>query len=299
MTTTTPRVIADGFTFLECPRWHDGMLWVSDMHADKVFAITEAGAVQVVVDVPGGPGELGWLPDGSLVVVATRQRRVMRVGPGGLCVHADLRNIGATGHQLNDMCVDADGRCYIGEFGVDIHAWMNQNFPRVAAEGIGVLGQIAVPEGSVFVTHADGSINPDTQRLRFPNGSIVSRDRTKFIVAETLGLRLSCFDLAQGRLGRREIWDLGFTPDGISEADREGCIWIADPIGRAVRRVAPGGKTVAVIENERRVYACALGGSGGHSLFLCTSSVSDPRKTAALRDSRLEVVRVEFGLAGA
>ena len=214
-------------------------------------------------------------------------------------MHADLSNIGVVEYPLNDMWVDADGRCYVGEFGVDIHAWINENFPRVAIEGIGVLGKIGVPEGSVFVIERDGRVRQAVQGFRFPNGSIVSRDGTKFIVAETLGLRLSSFDLTKGHLSRREMWDLGFTPDGMSEADCDGCVWVADPLGGAVHRVAPGGRTVEVIENERRVYACALGGSDGKTLFLCTSSTGEPHKTVELRDSRLEVARVRVGLASA
>ena len=62
------RVVADGFHFLEGPRWRDGRLWVSDMHGDRVVAVTPDGIVEPIVDVPTQPSGLGWLPDGRLLV---------------------------------------------------------------------------------------------------------------------------------------------------------------------------------------------------------------------------------------
>jgi hypothetical protein len=35
--------LAEGFAFLESPRWHDDRLWVSDMHDDRVLAVDLAG----------------------------------------------------------------------------------------------------------------------------------------------------------------------------------------------------------------------------------------------------------------
>ena len=45
-------VLADGFVFLEGPRWRDGRLWVSDMRAQTVFTVDEAGNREAVVEVP-------------------------------------------------------------------------------------------------------------------------------------------------------------------------------------------------------------------------------------------------------
>jgi sugar lactone lactonase YvrE len=37
------RVVAEGLAFGEGPRWHDGRLWLSDMHARRVVAVDERG----------------------------------------------------------------------------------------------------------------------------------------------------------------------------------------------------------------------------------------------------------------
>ncbi len=35
-----PKLFADGFMFLEAPKWHDGRLWVSDVFDHKVYALS-------------------------------------------------------------------------------------------------------------------------------------------------------------------------------------------------------------------------------------------------------------------
>src|SRR5437899_76878 len=114
--------LAEGFVFLESPRWHDGKLWVSDMHDDRVLTVDLAGHRETVVAVPGQPSGLGWLPDGRLLVVSMTDRRLLRLDAAGLSVVADLGSI-ATFH-CNDMVVDAQGRAYIGNFGFDFDAGM-------------------------------------------------------------------------------------------------------------------------------------------------------------------------------
>jgi len=34
------RVVADGLTYLEGPRWHDGMLWFVDFYTYGVYRVT-------------------------------------------------------------------------------------------------------------------------------------------------------------------------------------------------------------------------------------------------------------------
>jgi len=64
--TTDLRVVADGFHFLEGPRWRDGRLWFSDMHGQRVVTVTPDGVVEPIVEVPTQPSGLGWLPDGRV-----------------------------------------------------------------------------------------------------------------------------------------------------------------------------------------------------------------------------------------
>jgi hypothetical protein len=107
-------LVATGLGWPECPRWHDGQLWFTDMHQRAVFRVTSAGTERVC-DVPAIPGGLGWLPDGSLVIVAMTERRLLRYAGGSLSPYADLA--GLIDDTANDLVVDDEGRCYVSNLG--------------------------------------------------------------------------------------------------------------------------------------------------------------------------------------
>ena len=131
MTPSPFRPVAAGFSFLEGPRWHDGRLWLSDFYTHQVFTVGDDGRTQVIATVPQQPSGLGWLPDGRLLICSMRDRRVMRLEPDGrLVVHADLSHI-AGGH-VNDMVVDAQGRAYVGNFGLDMRSDAPMTLARLA-----------------------------------------------------------------------------------------------------------------------------------------------------------------------
>ena len=49
------RIVLDGLCFPEGPRWHQGRLWFSDMHALEVVAITSEGERETIARVPEQP----------------------------------------------------------------------------------------------------------------------------------------------------------------------------------------------------------------------------------------------------
>ena len=73
--TRQSKVLLDGFTFAESPRWHEGTFWFSDFHDELVYRIDPSGKAEKVVRVPGEPSGLGWLPDGRLLVVSMEDGR--------------------------------------------------------------------------------------------------------------------------------------------------------------------------------------------------------------------------------
>jgi sugar lactone lactonase YvrE len=273
----------DGFAFLEGPRWHDGRLWFSDMHARRVYAASEGGAVEAIARVPECPSGLGWLPDGRLLVVSMEDRKLLRLERGGrLATHADLSGV-ATFH-CNDMVVDARGRAYVGNFGFDLHV---QAKPRAAA---------------LALVQPDGSVSEAARDLQFPNGAVITPDGGTLIVGESFGRRLTAFaiDAASGALSQRRVWAQldGAVPDGIC-LDAEGAIWVASPITREVVRVREGGRVSQRISTgERMAIACMLGGADRRTLFVLTSTSIAPDECRRVRSARIERVRVEAPGAG-
>jgi sugar lactone lactonase YvrE len=274
------RVLIDGLRFPEGPRWHADRFWFSDMHDGKVIASTLDGQTETIVEVSEDPSGLGWLPDGRLLVVSMKDRRLLRLDPGGLTVVADL-SPHATFH-CNDMVVDAKGRAYVGNFGFDLNA-----------------GEKPISANLILV-HPDGRCEVAADDLHFPNGTVITPDGKTLIVGESFGAILTAFDIAEdGSLDGRRVWAKieGDVPDGIC-LDEEGAIWLASPVGTGgVLRVLEGGEVTDRIAVEHDAFACMLGGPDRKTLFICTAASSDPAKTGD-RLGRIEIAEVAVPGAG-
>ncbi|MCU1359987.1 MAG: gluconolactonase [Ilumatobacteraceae bacterium] len=283
---TQIETLASGLCFGEGPRWHNGRLWFSDMHDFAVKTVDLDGRVERMVEVPGQPSGLGWLPDGTLLVVSMTDRRVLRLEHDRLVVHAELADI-ATFH-CNDMVVDADGNAYVGNFGFDLHH----------AENIGDWS-ISAPATMAMVDRT-GRVTAAASDLEFPNGTVITPDGATLIVAESMGRRLTAFDRADdGTLSNRRVWaDLGDRlPDGIC-LDAEGAIWVSNAGGPECLRVAEGGQVLEVIDTGDKCYACMLGGPQGNTLFMLTSESSQPEPCRTEPSGRVQITTVSTARAG-
>jgi sugar lactone lactonase YvrE len=289
-------VIVDGCHFTEDPRWHDGRLWFSDFYDRSVHSVSAAGEDhRVELRLDDQPSGLGWLPDGRLLVVAMTRRQVLRVEPDGRTVlHADLSGIATA--WCNDMLVTPGGRAYVGHFGFDLDAWMDEHGPA------SVVAEPGPPTAHVIRVEPDGTVDVAADDMRFPNGTVLTDDGRTLVVAETLGLRLTAFDVGDdGRLSGRRVWaDLSSSfvpPDGIC-LDAEGAIWVANAMGRTCVRVHEGGRISDTVELGQHVFACALGGEDGTTLFACTAPDSHAGRRSAVTEARIESVPVDVPGAG-
>ncbi len=282
-------VLREGLVFGECPRWHDGRLWYSDFYEHAVHALVPGGADERVAEVPGQPSGLGWLPDGSLLIVSMTDRRVLRLGPdGSLSEHADLSQQ-ATFH-CNDMVVDAAGRAYVGHFGFNL-------FALRAGE------QVQPRRASLIRVDPGGQVAAAAEDMEFPNGTVITPDGRTLIVAETMARRLTAFDVAaDGTLTGRRVWaDLAadqIAPDGIC-LDAAGAVWVANAAGPTAVRVREGGEVLDVATFSQTCIACMLGGPDGRDLFAMTAPPTImPDELAAAPGARIESAQVEVGHAG-
>jgi len=272
---TKARILADGLHFGEGPRWHEGRLWFSDFYDHAVKSLDASGAIRTEVAIDDQPSGLGWLPDGRLLVVAMRRRQVLRVDPDAVKVHAELTGVAT--HHTNDMVVDAVGRAYVGNFGFALDAELkSRGVESVLAEH---------PTARLARVDPDGRVHVAAEDMHFPNGSVITPDGRTLIVAETLGMRLTAFDIApDGSLSNRRVWaTLGRrAPDGIC-LDANGHVWIANAIAPECVLVAPGGEIVDTVQTEQPCFACMLGGADRRTLYVMTAPSSVANVVAQAR----------------
>jgi sugar lactone lactonase YvrE len=282
---TEPITVAEGFCFLEAPRWREGRLWFSDFYTHRVRSMHEDGSdLREEAHVPEQPSGLGWLPDGRLLIVSMRDRKVLRREPDGtLSVHADL-GAHATGHA-NDMVVDGQGRAYVGNFGFDL------------------MGGAPLEPTSLHRVDPDGRVTEVAGDLWFPNGIVITPDDV-LVVVETFGNRVTAFDITpDGELANRRTWaEFGPLPTDRAVAgmlgqlrvagdgaclDARGGLWIADAIGGRLVRVIEGGMITDEIKPGSPVYACALGGAAGTTLFACAAPDFHEETRKSAREGRM------------
>ena len=280
--TLSSEVYLDGLIFGECPRWHGGALWLSDMFGGRVLRSTGPGQAQTLLTLPGGrPSGLAFLDDGSLLVVSMLDRKLLRRWPDGRVEpFADLAPH-VTG-DINDMVRAPDGGVFVGNFGFDL---FGNGEPRLT---------------TLHHVDARGQVREVATDLNFPNGMVITPDKRTLIVAETFAHRLTAFDIDHGQLrNRREFAALGdYAPDGIC-LDAAGAVWVSAFVGDAFLRVEAGGKiTHQVPLAGRRAVACNLGGADRRTLYMIASDTDVGRLARGDSNSRVEITRVEVAGAG-
>lgn len=290
--------LSKGGNFFEGPRWRDGRWWVSDFYRQGVFTVTPEGREERVLTVDQQPSGLGWMPDGSLLVVSMRDHRVLRRWPdGSVTEHASLASY-ATG-WANDMVVDGTGRAWVGNFGCDL------------------AGNQPLRPATLVRIDPDGAVTAAADDLYFPNGMVITPDGRTLVVGETFGNRLTAFTIDEaGNLIDRRSWAsfgerpaLGLRSEVIEQISlaADGCcldaeehIWVADAIGGRCVRVAPTGTVVdeIVVPEGQGVFACMLGGAEGRTLLMCCAPDSSARRRAEAAEAELLVCDVEVPHAG-
>jgi sugar lactone lactonase YvrE len=265
--------LSRGHGFLEGPRWHDGRLYASEVRGGRVIAIDDRGNIETIHYIDGFPSGLGFDRDGRLLIVSMKTRKLLRSElDGSLSELASVASISPG--SLNDMLIDSHGRAYISTLAAD---------PTVTP-----LKELDEPSWIVCV-EPDGTARKEGGGLRFGNGIALTPDGSTLLVAETFAGRISAFDVGtNGALSARRDWYVfdprpaaaslgGFwstkpAPDGIA-IDREGGLWVADAGGHGAYRVTErDGVTDFVDTGELAVFAVALGGFDGRTLFMCMGS---------------------------
>jgi sugar lactone lactonase YvrE len=269
--------LAHGFCFGEGPRWFEGLLWFSDMLGEAVHTVTLSGSM-TTLPVPGhSPSGLGFRPDGTLLIVSTQRRQVLRYDGDTVELLADLSDLVPA--ALGDMVVDEHGRAYVGSQ--------------------------ARTDGVIVRIDPDDQVTVVAEHLDFPNGMAITPDGTTLIVAESTARRLSAFTIgADGGLADRRVFADGLDgpPDGLA-IDAEGGVWAALTLAQEFQRFAVDGQGEATVTHRvdaggRTAIACALGGTEGRTLFLVTTTDAYPERLIGTKLSRVEALMVETPAPG-
>lgn len=273
-----------GLKFTESPRWYNNKMWFIDIHDKSIKTVDLSGMVETSFDLPFIPNGFGLTPEGVIVVGEAFERKIYRVQDGSLELLADISDM--TVFCLSDGIVDSHGRLYVGDIGY--------NFLDPAAKPVDTCVLILVG--------TDGKSSVVAKDLCFPNGIVITPDGRTLIVGETIGHRLTAFDIAaDGSLSNRRVWAQlpeSVGPDGIC-LDAEGGVWCANPEGvDSVVRVTEGGNITDRIKVDTHAYAVMLGGPERKHLFISTSASHDPAEIHRQPSARFQVVEVEIAGAG-
>ncbi|MHA3701144.1 SMP-30/gluconolactonase/LRE family protein [Jatrophihabitans sp. YIM 134969] len=252
---------ASGHQFLEGLRWHDGRLWASDFFSKQVMTFADDGTATVVAVVDGAPSGLGFLPDGTPVVVSQAGATVERIeADGTTTTFAEFDSI--AGGPGNDMLVTEAGHLYVGNFGFAI----GTEDPKPTTLGhIDAQGTLTAVEGDVF----------------FPNGMAITPGG-KLLLAETFRHRISSYDIAaDGSLSNQQVWaqlDEAYNPDGIA-LDSDGGVWFGNALtegdASGFYRVVEGGEiTDKVGVPDAQAVACAFGGNDLATLYMTCNATT-------------------------
>lgn len=250
-------IFLQNLLFPESPRWRSGQLWFSDMEDKRVHCVEQSGKIRQSFEFLQFPSGLGWLPDGTLIVSSVQDRKLLaKSGSSDFYVYVDLQKYSR--HFINDLIVSRSGNIYVGSMGFNI--WSDDTPKR----------------GAITLVDHTADAEVQDEDLQFPNGCVLTDGEKTLIVAESLGNRLTAFDVEDsGRLSNKRLWcSTGDAmPDGIC-IDSEQGIWIASPVSGACFRYAKNGEMTHAIKTPEntQAYAVALGGDEEETLYVCLSS---------------------------
>jgi len=239
----------------EGPRWNpetERLLWV-DIEGRAVHVSDPSTGADRAIPVWSRVGCASWTTEPEVVLVALADRlALLDLRDESLRTLVDVPHPGHM--RTNDGICDAAGRFWVGSMALD-----------------------ETPGAAALYRYADGALERVLDGLALSNGIGWSPDARLMYYVDSGERRFDVFDfdLERGTLaGRRpfaEIEHAAGIPDGLT-VDDEGCVWLALWGGHAVRRYAPDGELLGVLDvPAEKVTACCFGGVDRRSLFITTA----------------------------
>jgi sugar lactone lactonase YvrE len=273
-------VLDAGARLGEGPIWSrdEGVLYWVDIDLCRVHRFDPVDGADEHVDVGEPVGAVAPRRGGGLVLALRSGFALVNEWRGQVrrlaAVEGDLAD-----NRMNDGACDSRGRFWAG-----------------------TMCTAGRPErGTLYRLDPSGDVIPLVHDVTISNGIGWSPDDGTMYHVDTPtgGVDAFDFDADSGTIAnRRRLIDVepaAGQPDGLV-VDRDGCIWVALWEGWAVRRYAPDGKLLGVIELPvARVTKCAFGGPDLDDLYITTAS---PDRPAPDQPNAGGLFRARPGVAG-
>jgi gluconolactonase len=246
--------VAGGFKFTEGPMWREGRLWISDVVGDKIFAVSPAGKIDLLVEKAGGykdpppglylgPNAMVTDKDGTVILAQQGGRKLMRID---VQLDAQLTLLpfldkfeGKKFNSPNDLVFAPDGSLWFTD-------------PSYGLAGGDKDPAKEIPFNGVY-RYANGQLTVAIKDLTLPNGLGFSPDGKTLYVCNS-GPKMAVHQYkvtADGSLSEGPLL-IAFpdgsgpgVPDGM-KVDSSGNIWTTAPDG--IRIIAPDGKVLGQIK---------------------------------------------------
>jgi gluconolactonase len=295
----TLETVASGFGFSDGPVWVrkngavPGYLLISSIIGNALYKVTPQGKVTLFMDKAGyssddflhdgklayigrihmiliGPNCTGIDPQGRLVWCAGQDRAVKRMEKDGRVTVLADRGDGKRFNGPNDVAIARNGAIYLTDSDVGLRG--------------GIDGGLAEQPDSVWLIK-DGKVTRVVSRDELgsePNGIALSPDdKYLYLSAGTMTghSRMMRYPvLANGTVGKGEVFTEGSGIGDGMKADPEGNIWSTGPMPGIIRITTPGGKLLGLLhmpmngdrEPQRAICASALafGGDDARTLYI-------------------------------
>ena len=267
---------------LEGPVWveRDQALWFVDIKSHKIHRLDPVSGEKSSWDAPGQVGFV--LPAERGGFVAGLQSGVHHFDErdGSFTLIADPESE-MPGNRLNDATVDQQGRLWFG------------SMDDGEAEATGFIYRLG----------QDGRCIASSPAVSITNGPAVAPDGKTLYHVDTLGgIVYACrIDEAGGLVERREFVRIppteGF-PDGPT-VDSEGCVWVSLYAGSAVRRYAPSGDLLEVVDFPvDAITKVAFGGPDLKTVYATTANKHLSAEQKAARPTSGDLFSFEVSVPG-
>lgn len=213
--------------------------WVDIWRGRVLSGTLRGGRIEDIASTELGQtaGAVALAEDGGLLIAGARC--LATIAPdGAISFGPDLLGE-RTGVRLNDGSVDPHGRFVVGTLALG------------AETGAEVLLRVSV----------DGTVETLRSRLGLSNGIAFSPDGGTIYHVDTLANSVSRHSYGPGAFDLDEPWvpvleQLPHYPDGLT-VDSDGMLWVAQWGGSCVRRHAPTGELLDIVQVHATQTSCA------------------------------------------